>query len=86
VWRARFGPSPAKRLVAAFVGGALVMYGARMAGGCTSGNGLSGSLQLALSGWTFMLTMFASGVLTAWALFGLGGGGDTGALEREPTP
>jgi len=46
------------------------MYGARMAGGCTSGNGLSGSLQLALSGWTFFLTMFASGLATAWLMFG----------------
>ena len=50
------------------------MYGARMAGGYTSGNGLSGSLQLALSGWTFFLTMFAAGIVTAWTLFGgLGG-------------
>lgn len=70
VWRERFGPSRSKRLLAAFVGGMIIMYGARMAGGCTSGNGLSGSLQLALSGWTFFLTMFIAGVLTAWALFG----------------
>lgn len=70
VWRERFGDSPARRLAAAFVGGILTMYGARMADGCTSGNGLSGSLQLALSGWTFFLTMFASGLLTAWLMFG----------------
>jgi uncharacterized protein len=76
VWRERFGPSAAKRLVVAFLGGALAMYGARMAGGCTSGNGLSGSLQLALSGWTFFLTMFAAGIVTAWTLFSLGGGTD----------
>lgn len=73
VWRERFGPSAPKRLVVAFLGGALAMYGARMAGGCTSGNGLTGSLQLALSGWTFFLTMFAAGIVTAWAMFGLGG-------------
>jgi hypothetical protein len=73
VWRERFGPSTAKRLAVAFLGGGLAMYGARMAGGCTSGNGLSGSLQLALSGWTFFVTMFAAGVLTAWTMFGLGG-------------
>jgi uncharacterized membrane protein YedE/YeeE len=45
------------------------MYGARLAGGCTSGHGISGSLQLAVSSWTFFLTMFASGVLTALVLF-----------------
>ncbi len=71
VWRERFGGSRAKRFAAAFLGGILTMYGARMAGGCTSGNGLSGSLQLALSGWTFFVTMFVSGVVTAAVLFGL---------------
>jgi hypothetical protein len=70
VWRERFGNSPGRRLLAAFAGGVLAMYGARMAGGCTSGNGLSGSMQLALSGWTFFLTMFATGLLTAWLMFG----------------
>jgi uncharacterized protein len=70
IWKDRFGASPGKRLVVAFVGGILAMYGARMAGGCTSGNGLSGSLQLALSGWTFFLVMFAAGVVTAFAMFG----------------
>jgi uncharacterized protein len=70
VWRERFGPSKSKRLLFAFVGGILILYGARMAGGCTSGHGISGSLQLALSSWTFFITMFASGIVTAWLLFG----------------
>ena len=70
VWRERFGRSPAKRLAVAFLGGLIIMFGARMAGGCTSGNGLSGSLQLAVSGWTFFLTMFVTGLATAWLMFG----------------
>lgn len=69
VWRERFGFSPAKRLAAAFLGGIIIMYGARMAGGCTSGHGISGSLQLALSSWVFFLTMFVFGILTAFLLF-----------------
>jgi hypothetical protein len=69
VWRERFGPSVSKRMIVAFIGGALAMYGARMAGGCTSGNGISQGLQLAVVGWTFLAVMFASGLLTAWALF-----------------
>ena len=69
VWRERFGPSVVKRLVAAFAGGVIILFGARLADGCTSGHGISGSLQLALSSWTFFLTMFATGLLTAWALF-----------------
>lgn len=86
VWRERFGPSVAKRLAVAFLGGALAMYGARMAGGCTSGNGLSGSMQLALSGWTFFLTMFLSGLLTAWVMFGRARSGiasDVSAAQKE---
>jgi uncharacterized protein len=72
VWSERFGPGVPKRLLAAFAGGILAMFGARMADGCTSGNGISGSLQLAVSGWTFFLTLFAVGVLTALVLFGAG--------------
>lgn len=68
-WSERFGDSPTKRLVAAFLGGIIIMYGARMAGGCTSGHGISGSLQLALSSWVFFLTLFAFGVLTALVMF-----------------
>src|SRR5205823_4286314 len=54
VWRERFGDSVPRRMAAAFAGGALVMFGARLAGGCTSGNGISQGLQLALVGWTFL--------------------------------
>ena len=68
-WAQQFGRSPVKRLGAAFLGGVIIMYGARMAGGCTSGHGISGALQLALSSWTFFLTMFGFGILTALILF-----------------
>ena len=70
LWRARFGASPGKRYAAAFLGGAVLMFGARLAGGCTSGHGISGSLQLALSGWVFFAALFASGLVTAFAVFG----------------
>lgn len=70
VWEQRFGPAKWKRYLAAFVGGTILMYGARLAGGCTSGHGISGSLQLALSSWVFFLTMFVTGLLTALVMFG----------------
>ncbi len=69
VWQERFGASKTRRFVVAFIGGAMAMYGARMAGGCTSGNGISQSLQLAVVGWTFMAVMFVSGVITAAILY-----------------
>jgi hypothetical protein len=73
LWRDRFGPSVPKRLAAAFIGGAVILYGARLADGCTSGHGISGSLQLAVSSWTFFIVLFLSGIVTAFALFHRGG-------------
>ncbi len=70
VWADRFGPSALKRYAVAFLGGIVAMYGARLANGCTSGNGISGGLQLALSGWLFLAVMFPVGIVTALALFG----------------
>ena len=69
VWADRFGTSVTKRYIAAFAGGVIAMYGARLANGCTSGNGISGGLQLALSGWVFLAVMFPVGMLTAFLLF-----------------
>ena len=69
IWRERFGSSVMKRFVAAFIGGVLILFGARLADGCTSGHGISGSLQLAVSSWTFFIAMFASGIVTAFILF-----------------
>jgi len=70
VWAERFGGSVAVRFVGAFVVGAIAMFGARLAGGCTSGHAISGGLQLALSSWLFLAVMFASGLLTARILYG----------------
>lgn len=69
VWRERFGASVPKRLLAAFAGGVVIIFGARLADGCTSGHGISGSLQLAVSSWTFFLVLFGSGIATAWGVF-----------------
>ena len=69
VWAERFGPSAGQRMLGAFVGGVLTMYGARLAGGCTGGHGISGALQLALSSWVFLVVMFAAGIATASVMF-----------------
>ena len=60
----------ALRYAMAFVGGVILMFGARLAGGCTSGHGISGSLQLAISGWTFFIAVFVAGIVTAFSLYG----------------
>jgi uncharacterized membrane protein YedE/YeeE len=70
LWRERFGPSILRRFAAAFGGGAVEMFGARLAEGCTSGHAISGNLQLALSSWLFTIVMAVSAAATALLLFG----------------
>ncbi|WP_404308713.1 YeeE/YedE thiosulfate transporter family protein [Neorhodopirellula lusitana] len=70
LWAKRFGPSPIKRFVGAFAGGVLMLLGARLAGGCTSGHGISGSLQLAASSWLFVIVAFSFGILTSFLMLG----------------
>ena len=55
------------RLLTAFSGGILIGFAARLARGCTSGVALTGGAQLALSGWLFVIAMFAAGFLCAAA-------------------
>jgi hypothetical protein len=70
LWAWRFGGSVGKRLASAFGGGFLMMFGARLAQGCTSGHGISGVLQLALSSWIFVVLLFVAGTATTFALYG----------------
>jgi uncharacterized membrane protein YedE/YeeE len=49
----------------AFLGGFLIIVGARIAGGCTSGHIISGITQLSVSGFIFAAGVFASGIVTA---------------------
>jgi uncharacterized membrane protein YedE/YeeE len=56
------------RTMTAFGGGIILGFASRLARGCTSGVALTGGAQLALSGWIFVIAMFASGFLFA-ALF-----------------
>lgn len=69
-WAARFGESRALRAAGAFIGGFILLFGARMAGGCTSGHGLSGGMQLAISSLIFVAALFATGITTGLLLYG----------------
>ena len=55
-----------KRLLFAFIGGSLMGFGAKMARGCTSGQGLTGGSMLSVGGWAFMLMVFAGAYATAY--------------------
>lgn len=70
MWRERFGAAQAPRAVTAFLGGMVAMYGARLAGGCPSGHGLSGLSQLALSGFISAACFFIGGIVMARIVYG----------------
>jgi hypothetical protein len=68
-WAARFGPSPTKRLLWSFIGGFILLFGARFGGGCTSGHMISGVSQLAVSSFLFSASLFAGAIATARWLY-----------------
>src|SRR5204863_5619749 len=70
LWQWRFGPSKFTRFACAFASAGMMVFGARLAGGCTSGHGISGTLQLAVQSWLFMPLAFVVAVATAFAMFG----------------
>ena len=51
-----------RRYIDAFLGGFLLLFGARLAGGCTSGHIISGMTQLAVSSTIFAAAVFAGGM------------------------
>lgn len=69
MWKEQFGEHKAKRLLQAFIGGMLLLFGARLAGGCTSGHMISGISQLTVGSFIFGASIFASGILTARTLY-----------------
>ena len=65
IWRERFGSSRTVRAVGGLIGGIVTMFGARLAGGCPSGHGLSGMMQLSVSGLIAMICFLIGGLITA---------------------
>lgn len=70
MWEARFGEGTiGLRAAVAMLGGALMAFGARLAGGCTSGHGISGTLQLSVGSWIAVICFFVGGIAVAMPLF-----------------
>ena len=68
-WRQRFGNSYSKRYIFAFSGGVLVLFGSRLAGGCTSGHMMSGMMQTSVSGYLFAASAFLVAIPCAILLY-----------------
>ncbi len=71
LWAAAFGDNVLLRVIVALVGGVFIGFGARWAGGCTSGHGISGTLQLAVSSWISAICFFIGGIVAAHMIFTL---------------
>lgn len=70
MWTDRYGRDSLGLFAAvAFCGGALMAFGARLAGGCTSGHGITGTAQMSLSSWVSVASFFASGVLAVRLIY-----------------
>ena len=69
LWKQNFGDSFTKRAFFAFIGGIIVVFGARLAGGCTSGKAIASGLQLLVHAWIFTACLFAAAVCTAFMLY-----------------
>ena len=66
VWSRATGTSSlSARAPAAFLGGFIMLFGARLAGGCTSGHGISVFAQLSAGSTLAVVAMFAGGIATA---------------------
>ena len=74
-WVSSFGYTPVLRIVVAILGGIILAIGARWAGGCTSGHGISGSIQLSLASMVTAACFFAGGIATAMVMFHVIGAG-----------
>jgi uncharacterized membrane protein YedE/YeeE len=74
LWEQTFGAAALPRLLTAFAGGTLMGFGSRWANGCTSGHGISGTLQLAVSSWVSVVFFFIGGIGCAFLIYhGLAG-------------
>lgn len=70
VWtRATGATSLGARAPVAFLAGFIMLFGARIAGGCTSGHGISGMAQLSVGSTVAVAAMFAGGMLVANLFF-----------------
>jgi hypothetical protein len=57
-----------RRLMFAFIGGAMMGIGAKLARGCTSGQALTGGALLNAGSWAFMIMVFAGAYALAYPM------------------
>jgi hypothetical protein len=69
LWKQSKGDSVIKRWFWTFVAGIMMGFAARVAGGCVSGLLISGTIQLAPSGFIFMFSLWIGGLVTTFLFY-----------------
>jgi len=69
VWNDKFGKFASERFLVTFVSGFVVLFGARLAGGCTSGHMMSGLMQTSISAYLFTFGIFLAAIPTAMIVY-----------------
>ena len=69
VHSSRFANNAILRYSLSFIGGVIVLWGARLAGGCTSGHMMSGIMQTSVSGYLFAGATFMVAIPTALLIY-----------------
>lgn len=64
LWQENLGSSNLKRSLFAYLGGIISMFGARLTGGCPSGQ-MSSSILLSVNGFASLTIFFIVGIITA---------------------
>lgn len=60
-----FEKTSIREYVVSFIGGFILLFGARMADGCTSGHMMSGMMQSSISGYIFAFAVFGTAIPTS---------------------
>ncbi len=71
MWSREVSSSFPLRFIASTIGGIFLGIGARWAGGCTSGHGISGTSMLSVISWIATISFFIGGILSAFLIYGI---------------
>ncbi len=69
LWEAAFASGVNSRAVTVFLGGFMIMFGALIGGGCTTGAFMSGFPTLSVGSFVMGMTFFGTGMATAFVLY-----------------
>lgn len=69
MWASGISSSFSLRFIASIIGGAFLGLGARWAGGCTSGHGISGTSMLSVISWVATIAFFIGGIASAFLIY-----------------